>query len=121
MREHYGRAARACAHRSSGCCPANDGIIWRSQTSDGLRRSSIFLVDDRTLDLTPEKHRQTALEALMSQLAGWARQNPVLMIVEDAHWIDPSSLEVFGRTVHRIATLRVLLIVGGVEAAHVLH
>jgi predicted ATPase len=120
MREHYGRAARACAHRSSGCCPADDGIIWRSQTSDGLRRSSIY-VDDRTLDLTPEKHRQTALEALMSQVAGWARQNPVLMIVEDAHWIDPSSLEVFGRTVHRIATLRVLLIVGGVEAAHVLH
>ncbi len=33
------------------------------------------------------------------------------MIVEDAHWIDPSSLEVFGRVVDRIATLRMLLIV----------
>ena len=37
--------------------------------------------------------------------------NPVLMIFEDAHWTDPTSLEVFGRTVDRIANLRVLLIV----------
>ena len=40
-----------------------------------------------------------------------ARQNPVLMIFEDAHWADPTSLEVFSRCVDRIATLRVLLIV----------
>ena len=33
------------------------------------------------------------------------------MIVEDAHWIDPTSLEAFGRTVDRIKTLSVLLIV----------
>ena len=33
------------------------------------------------------------------------------MIFEDAHWIDPTSLEVFGRTVDQIQTLRVLLIV----------
>ena len=33
------------------------------------------------------------------------------MIFEDAHWTDPTSLELFGRTVDRIASLRVLLIV----------
>ena len=33
------------------------------------------------------------------------------MIVEDAHWIDPTSLEVFGRTVDQIKTLPALLIV----------
>ena len=33
------------------------------------------------------------------------------MIFEDAHWIDPTSLEAFGRTVDRITTLPVLLIV----------
>ena len=33
------------------------------------------------------------------------------MIIEDAHWIDPTSLEVFGRTVDRIKTLPALLIV----------
>ena len=40
-----------------------------------------------------------------------AQQKPVLMIFEDVHWIDPTSLEVFGRTVDRIKKLRVLLIV----------
>ena len=63
------------------------------------------------LDLTPEQRRQRTLEALTAQLAGLARQQPVLMIVEDAHWIDPTSLEVFGRTVDRIKTLPALLIV----------
>ena len=35
-----------------------------------------------------------------------ARQNPVLMIFEDAHWTDPTSLEAFSRIVDRIRTLR---------------
>ena len=39
------------------------------------------------------------------------RSNPVLMIFEDAHWSDPTSLEVFGRIVDKILTLRVLLMV----------
>jgi predicted ATPase len=40
-----------------------------------------------------------------------ARQTPVLMIFEDAHWSDPTSLETFGLVVDRIAGLRVLLLV----------
>jgi class 3 adenylate cyclase/predicted ATPase len=64
-----------------------------------------------TLDLTPQQRRQKTLEALMSQLAGLASQNPVLMIFEDAHWIDPTSLELLGRVVDKIQTLRLLLIV----------
>ena len=63
------------------------------------------------LDLTPEQRRQRTLEALMSQLAGLARRNPVLMIYEDAHWLDPTSLEVLGQAVNRSTTLHVLLIV----------
>jgi class 3 adenylate cyclase/predicted ATPase len=63
-----------------------------------------------TLDLTPEQRRQATLEALMSQLAGLAHQRPVLMIVEDSHWVDPTSLESFGRAVDRIRVLPVLLI-----------
>ena len=63
------------------------------------------------IELTPEQRRQRTLEALTEQLAGLASQNPVLMIFEDAHWTDPTSLEAFGRTVDRIKTLPVLLIV----------
>ena len=64
-----------------------------------------------TLALTPEHRRQRTLEALVSQLEALTRQSPVLMIFEDVHWTDPTSLELFGRVVARIATLRVLLIV----------
>ena len=40
-----------------------------------------------------------------------ARQSPVLMIFEDAHWTDPTTFELFGRVVDRVRSLRVLLIV----------
>ena len=63
------------------------------------------------LDLAPQQRRQKTLEALTAQIEALARPNPVLMIFEDVHWIDPTSLEAFGRTVDRITNLRVLLIV----------
>jgi class 3 adenylate cyclase/predicted ATPase len=63
------------------------------------------------LDLTPQQRRQKTLEALTAQLEALTRQRPVLQIFEDAHWADPTTLELFGRAVDRIQTLRVLLIV----------
>jgi class 3 adenylate cyclase/predicted ATPase len=63
------------------------------------------------LELDPQQRRQKTLEALFGQVETFARKNPVLMIFEDAHWTDPTSLEAFGRTVDRIKSLRVLLIV----------
>ena len=62
------------------------------------------------LELAPEQRRQRTLEALTAQLVGLAGQRPVLMIAEDAHWIDPTSLEVFGRTVGRIKALPALAV-----------
>ncbi|MBM4263804.1 MAG: hypothetical protein FJ145_20585 [Deltaproteobacteria bacterium] len=63
------------------------------------------------LELSPPQRRQKTLQALVRQLEALARQSPVLMIFEDAHWTDPTSLELFGRVVERSATLPVLLIV----------
>ena len=94
-----------------------DAVLARTATSPqdaALFAEMLSLSNDGrypTLDLVPEQRRQRTLEALTSQLAGLARQEPVLMILEDAHWVDPTSLEVFGRVADRIATLRVLLIV----------
>src|ERR1700752_3074544 len=62
-------------------------------------------------ELSPEHRRQRTLEALTAQLVELARQQPVLMIFEDAHWVDPTSLEVLGRTVDWIKTFPALLIV----------
>jgi predicted ATPase len=64
-----------------------------------------------TLDLTSEQRRQLTLEALGSQIEALSRCNPMLMIFEDAHWTDPTSLEAFGRAVDQIKTLAALLIV----------
>ena len=64
-----------------------------------------------TLDLIAQQRRQKTLEALTGQLETLSRSKSVLMIFEDVHWIDPTSLEVLGRTVDRLKTLGVLLIV----------
>ena len=63
------------------------------------------------LDLIPEQRRQRTLQALLSQMEALADQNPVLMIFEDVHWSDPTSLEVLGRIVDRIISLQALLLV----------
>jgi class 3 adenylate cyclase/predicted ATPase len=94
-----------------------DALLARTSTSPengALFAEMLSLANDGrypALELTPEQRRQRTLEALTAQLAGLARQQPVLMIVEDAHWVDPTSLEVFGRTVDQVKTLPVLLIV----------
>jgi predicted ATPase len=94
-----------------------DAVLAQTSTSPedaALFAEMLSLPNDGrypALELTPEQRRQRSLEALMSQLAGLARRQPVLMIFEDVHWSDPTSLEVLGRTVDRIKTLPALLIV----------
>ena len=63
------------------------------------------------LDLTPQQRRQRTFEALTAQIVSLAEQSPVLMIFEDIHWIDPTSLEALGRGVDRIKSVGVLLII----------
>jgi class 3 adenylate cyclase/predicted ATPase len=94
-----------------------DALLAQSSTSPNdvaLLAKMLSLPNDGrypALELVPEQRRQKTLEALVSQVEALARQNPVLMIFEDAHWSDPTSLEVFSRAVDRIRTLRVLLLV----------
>jgi class 3 adenylate cyclase/predicted ATPase len=90
-----------------------------AQTSTGAEAAALFAEllslpnDGRwpATEMPPQQRRQKTMEALGSQMEALARQNPVLMIFEDAHWTDPTSLEMFGRAVDRIANLRVLLLV----------
>ena len=57
------------------------------------------------LELAPQQRRQKTMEALIRQIELISRQTPMLMIFEDAHWADPSSLEVFGLIVDKIEAL----------------
>ena len=50
-----------------------------------------------TLELDPQQRRRRTLEALTTQIKALAQQSPVLMICEDAHWADPTSLETLDR------------------------
>jgi predicted ATPase len=49
------------------------------------------------LNLTPREQKERTLLALNELLGGLAKQRPVLFILEDAHWIDPTTLEMFRR------------------------
>jgi class 3 adenylate cyclase/predicted ATPase len=62
-------------------------------------------------ELDPQRKKERTLQALMRQLKGLARQQPVVMVFEDAHWIDPTSRELLDLTVERVRSLPVLLIV----------
>jgi hypothetical protein len=85
----------------------------RSRTQHSFPRCcrSPTMVVIRRFELDPQHRRQRTLQSLISQLQSLTHQSPVLMIFEDAHWTDPTSLQLFGRIVDRIATLPVLLIV----------
>jgi predicted ATPase len=62
-------------------------------------------------ELAPARKRERTFEALLRQLEGLARREPVLMTFKDVHWIDPSSRELLDLTVERVARLPVLLLI----------
>ncbi|HME21712.1 MAG TPA: AAA family ATPase [Acetobacteraceae bacterium] len=62
-------------------------------------------------NLSPHRKKERTLEALIRQLEGLARRQPVVMVFEDAHWTDPTSRELLDLAVERVRSLPVLLIV----------
>ncbi|SAL14012.1 guanylate cyclase [Caballeronia peredens] len=62
------------------------------------------------LRLSPPQRKQRTIDALLRQLDGLSRRQPVLHVFEDIHWIDPTSLEALDRTVELIRQLPVLLL-----------
>jgi class 3 adenylate cyclase/predicted ATPase len=90
-----------------------------AKTSTSMQDAALFaemlsLANDGrypAVEFPPQQRRQRTLDALNLQMEALSRSSPVLMIFEDVHWIDPTSLEALGRAVDRIRTLRVLLIV----------
>jgi class 3 adenylate cyclase/predicted ATPase len=64
----------------------------------------------KPLALSPQRKKERTLAALLRQLEGLARTQPVLMIFEDLHWIDPTSREFLDLVLARIDRLAVLLV-----------
>ena len=85
-----------------------------SQEDAALLAETLSLPNDGRypiLDLAPHQRRQRTLAALANRIEGLTRERPVLMVYEDAHWADPSSLEAIGLLVDKIESLRLLLFV----------
>src|SRR5215472_6706145 len=62
-------------------------------------------------EFTAEQRQARVLTVLVDQLLGLAAQNPVLLILEDAHWIDPATREFITQTLPRVAEARVLIVI----------
>ena len=63
------------------------------------------------LEMAPSEQKERTIAALIALFEGLTKDAPVLALLEDAHWIDPTSLDVFGRLVDRLPDLRALLVV----------
>jgi class 3 adenylate cyclase/predicted ATPase len=61
------------------------------------------------LSLSPHQRKERTLAALVAQIEALTHAKPVLMLVEDAHWADPSSRELFDLVIGRLAGLPMLL------------
>ncbi len=64
------------------------------------------------IQVSPQLRRRKTLEAVLAGIQAMAARSPVLMVVEDAHVSDPSTLEMLGLVIERLGTARVLLLVG---------
>jgi len=76
-------------------------------------RALLSIPTDRSLlsDLTPQRQRDLTIAALLRQVLGLALMRPVVIVLEDAHWIDSSTLELLGRCIASINTARVFVLV----------
>jgi class 3 adenylate cyclase/predicted ATPase len=63
------------------------------------------------LNLTPQKQKACTFDVLLAQVEGLSQVSPVLMLLEDAHWLDPTSVEIFDQMVERIQRLHAMLVV----------
>jgi class 3 adenylate cyclase len=72
-----------------------------------------------TLDsVTPQRRKVMTFAAILRQLDILVCENPLLIIVEDIHWADPSTLELLDRMVETVQQLRVLLVITARPGVH---
>ena len=103
---------------------------WSSAEDAALFVEMLSLPNDGrypVLDLTPQQRRQRTMDALVRQVEILSGLGPLLVVFEDAHWADPTSLELIGRLTSHIARHRVLMVISfrpefeapWIEQAHV--
>ena len=67
--------------------------------------------EEQLANMSPDKRKDMTLEALVQYLQRRADRSLVLLIVEDAHWLDPTTLDLMTRVIDRIRQMRLLAII----------
>ena len=62
------------------------------------------------LEMSPSEVKERTIAVLIAMVVGIAKSVPVVMLLEDAHWIDPTSLDLTGRLVEKVQDLAVLIV-----------
>lgn len=97
------------------------GQVVAGDIGTGERREEMGVVgetptmpaDDRypLLDVSPEELKKRTLEASATVIRAMVSQDPLLMVVEDLHWIDPSTLELLSFLIQQLQSTRVRILV----------
>jgi class 3 adenylate cyclase len=61
-------------------------------------------------EMTPQRRKARTLDALLDHMKRLAKHQPILMLFEDLHWIDPTSLELLSLAIEQIRDQRILLL-----------
>jgi class 3 adenylate cyclase len=61
-------------------------------------------------EMTPQRRKERALGALLDQLKRLAAHQPILVVYEDLHWIDPTSLELLSLAIDEVRGQRILVV-----------
>jgi class 3 adenylate cyclase/tetratricopeptide (TPR) repeat protein len=62
------------------------------------------------LPMTPQKHKDETLRTLVDITEAAARRQPSVLLFEDAHWVDPTTLEMLDLLIDRVKTIPLLVV-----------
>ncbi len=105
------RSSASAAERRAQLAPLLAALPGAEALAPALHRLLGITDAADESDELPERARRRSLDAWVEWIALLGRQQPVLVVVEDAHWSDPSTLELVDLLVQRIPNLPVLLLV----------
>jgi len=100
--ERFGKIAAGLT--PLGLADAEALALWASLLSIPLPEDHV------PLSMTPARQKQKTFDAIVRLMLAVAAQRPLLLLVEDLHWVDPSTLELLGILVDQVPTARVLLL-----------
>jgi class 3 adenylate cyclase/predicted ATPase len=95
-----------------------EALLLMAKTQDDLTAPLVaslmsipFCGRFQPLNMTREQQKEATMESLVSQMVGLSRQQPILMIFEDAHWADPTSVELLGHIIDRLPEMAALVVI----------